>query len=61
MNGKGSKHDFATWCRVCVVLDFRQILKKTSIKEQLYVSSKEHSVEKDKHMMFNVNNNLFLA
>ena len=36
--------------------------KKTCIKkEQLYVSSKEHSVEKkDKYMRINVNNNLLL-
>ena len=34
--------------------------KKTCI-QKLYVSSKEHSVKKkDKYMMFNVNNNLFL-
>ena len=35
--------------------------RKTCIEKQLYVSSKEHSVEKkDKYKMFNVNNKLFL-
>ena len=38
-----------------------QDTKKTRIKKQLYISSKEHSVKKkDKYMMFNVSNNLFL-
>ena len=35
--------------------------KKRASKEQLYESSKEHSVEKkDNYMRINVNNNLFL-
>ena len=35
--------------------------KKRASKEQLYVSSKEHSVDKkDKYIRINVNNNLFL-
>ena len=43
MNGKGLKHDFATWWRICVALGCARY-KKKCIKK--YLSSKEHIVEK---------------